>query len=340
MDLLNKPVPELSATSDMPADNVVEGPPLSAQSGGPLERPATPPEQIAEEAKLADDESAAVDKKAENSDSVADPAEQPEPKPASKPKKGFQERIGEVTEQRRQAEERAAAAETARVAAEKRADAIEASNKEIIARLDRIAPKVDEDPRPQRASFDDPNKYDDALAGWAQRQGEVAGRSKAETEFKTQTEAEKTRVAEDARTAENQRLMHEWSNRQAKFKETVTDYDEVALNPEVPISPTMAATLVTSDLGPEVSYYLGENIAEAKRIYALSPGRQLVELGKIEAKLSAPPRTTSAPAPIEPLNTGNNAATRKSPNEESMQEYAARRQQELVAERAQQTRKR
>lgn len=338
MDLLNKPVPELSATSDMPTENVVEGPPLSAQSGGTLERPGTTPEQIAEEAKAAETAAAAAEEP--KTEAVAEPAAEVEPKIAPKPKKGFQERIGEVTAERRAAEERATAAETARVAAEKRADAIEASNKEILARLDRIAPPVDQDPRPQRAQFDDPNKYDEALAGWGQRQGEVLGKSKAEQAFQAKTQEQTRKAQEDAQAAEQARVETEWTARTDTFKEANPDFEEVAFNPDVPIPPVVAAVLKGAENGPAMAYYLGQNVGEAKRIAGLPMAQQIMALGHIEAKLTAPPRTTKAPNPIDPLNTGANAAARKSPNEESMHEYAARRQQELVTERAQQTRKR
>lgn len=54
----------------------------------------------------------------------------------------------------------------------------------------------------------------------------------------------------------------------------------------------------------EIAYYLSKNQKEADKIAALSPLRQIAEIGKIEAKLSAPPptkRPSKAPDPINPV---------------------------------------
>jgi hypothetical protein len=66
----------------------------------------------------------------------------------------------------------------------------------------------------------------------------------------------------------------------------------------------MAETIQSSDIGPELAYYLGSNPKDADRIARLSPLSQAKEIGKIEAKLAAEPpmkKTTSAPAPITPV---------------------------------------
>ena len=66
----------------------------------------------------------------------------------------------------------------------------------------------------------------------------------------------------------------------------------------------MADTIRSSDVGPELAYYLGTNPKDAERISRLTPLAQAKEIGKIEAKLASDPpmkRTTSAPAPISPV---------------------------------------
>jgi hypothetical protein len=66
----------------------------------------------------------------------------------------------------------------------------------------------------------------------------------------------------------------------------------------------MAETIQSSDIGPELAYYLGSNPKDAERISRMTPLGQAKEIGKIEAKLAAEPpvrRTTSAPAPISPV---------------------------------------
>lgn len=82
------------------------------------------------------------------------------------------------------------------------------------------------------------------------------------------------------------------------------DFEQVAYNPKLPVTNVMAETIQSSEIGPELAYYLGSNPKEAERISRMTPLSQAKEIGKIEAKLvSTPPvkRTTSAPAPISPV---------------------------------------
>jgi hypothetical protein len=82
------------------------------------------------------------------------------------------------------------------------------------------------------------------------------------------------------------------------------DFEQVAYNPSIRITPMMAEAIQSSEAGPDVAYYLGANPKEAERISRLSPISQAKEIGKLEAKLvSDPPvkRTSSAPAPITPV---------------------------------------
>ena len=55
------------------------------------------------------------------------------------------------------------------------------------------------------------------------------------------------------------------------------------------LTPAMSQYVVESDAGAEVAYHLGSNLAEARRIAALSPARQIAELAWIEKSLAAPP---------------------------------------------------
>ena len=89
------------------------------------------------------------------------------------------------------------------------------------------------------------------------------------------------------------------------------DFEQVAYNPKLPVTNVMAETIQSSEIGPELAYYLGSNPKEAERISRMSPLSQAKEIGKIEAKLvSAPPvkKTTSAPAPISPVTARSSGA--------------------------------
>ena len=97
------------------------------------------------------------------------------------------------------------------------------------------------------------------------------------------------------------------------------DFEQVAYNPNLPITDFMAQSIQASDAGPDVLYYLGSNPKEADRISRLSPLQQAKELGKIEAKLADNPvvkKTSSAPAPIAPItarSTGSPATDTTDP---------------------------
>jgi hypothetical protein len=84
------------------------------------------------------------------------------------------------------------------------------------------------------------------------------------------------------------------------------DFDSVAFSPDVPVTDAMAEIIRSSDVGPDLAYYLGKNREEAARISEMTVAQQGAALARLEAKLSsAPPvkKTSSAPAPISPVNT-------------------------------------
>jgi len=99
-------------------------------------------------------------------------------------------------------------------------------------------------------------------------------------------------------------VLESYQEREEAARDKYDDFEQVAYNPKLPITNVMAETIQSSDIGPELAYYLGSNPKDAERISRMSPLAQAKEIGKIEAKLAADPpvkRTTSAPAPIKPV---------------------------------------
>ena len=99
-------------------------------------------------------------------------------------------------------------------------------------------------------------------------------------------------------------IMEVYHDREEEARGKYDDFDQVAYNPNLPITDAMAETIRASDIGPDLAYHLGQNPKEAERIARLSPLHQARELGKIEAKLAAEPpqkKISSAPAPISPV---------------------------------------
>lgn len=96
---------------------------------------------------------------------------------------------------------------------------------------------------------------------------------------KAELAAERERQAAEARKAGYRTRVNE-------FAKTVEDFDEVAGNPRLAISPDMAEVIQESDDGPALAYYLGKNPDVADKIAQLPPKAAARELGKIEARLA------------------------------------------------------
>jgi hypothetical protein len=143
---------------------------------------------------------------------------------------------------------------------------------------------------PPADQFETPEAYAEALA------------EKRAQELIAQREAAKQQAV----------IMEQYHDKEEEVRGKYDDFDQVAYNPNLPITDVMAETIRASEIGPELAYHLGSNPKEAERIARLSPFLQAKEIGKIEAKLAdAPPvkKTSSAPAPISPVtaratNTG------------------------------------
>ena len=85
------------------------------------------------------------------------------------------------------------------------------------------------------------------------------------------------------------------------------DYESVAMNPELPITPAMAEVIADAENPPALAYYLGQNIEEADAISRMSPTAMARAIGRIEARLETKPepkpkpdlpkKTTNAPPP-------------------------------------------
>jgi hypothetical protein len=181
---------------------------------------------------------------------------------------------------------------------------------ETVAKLvgERDQPK--DDPRPTRETFTDPEAYDNALVDWSGRQASAKAKAEAQQE---QVQQDRVRQFETLRDSYNERV--------AAFEEQHPDFDDV-FSEDVKVSAVMTQALLEAEDGPAIAYYLGQNPEVAERITGLSPAKQVYEIGRISAKLAAPP--PPKPAPIKPLAARNNSGP-KDPNEMTMEEYAAHR---------------
>jgi hypothetical protein len=111
-------------------------------------------------------------------------------------------------------------------------------------------------------------------------------------------------IAKREAAKQHSQVLESYHDLEEEARNKYDDFAQVAYNPKLPVTDVMAETIQSSEIGPELAYYLGSNPKEAERISRMTPLSQAKEIGKIEAKLvSAPPvkKTTSAPAPISPV---------------------------------------
>ena len=123
------------------------------------------------------------------------------------------------------------------------------------------------------------------------------------------TEAEASKAQEKAAEAKTT-----WSKRLEAAHEAHPDLEEL-LEEDLPTSPIMQEFLMASVHGGEMLHHLASHPEECRRIAGLTPRGAEIALARIEEDISkkAPnptqKRTTSAPAPLQPLK-GNGSASR------------------------------
>jgi len=150
------------------------------------------------------------------------------------------------------------------------------------------APVVAADPRPEQ--FDSTESYADALA---------------------MKKAEQLLYERDVQRQQTE-VLGAYHDREEEARNKYDDFEQVAYNPSLKITTVMAQTIQSSDIGPDVAYYLGANPKEADRISRLAPYVQAKEIGRIEAKLASEPmvkKTSSAPPPFTPVTPSSNGAS-------------------------------
>lgn len=108
------------------------------------------------------------------------------------------------------------------------------------------------------------------------------------------------------------------------------DFNQVAFNPSVPITPEIADVLATSDKGADVAYYLGKHPEVAAQLASLDPLHAAIEVGKLSATLQLPtPKTvTEAPEPVKPIGGGGDSGN-VDPSKMTTEEFIAWRNQQL-----------
>lgn len=237
-----------------------------------------------------------------------EPGEQAETKPASgdgdqekerrKWQKGVDRRIGHALREAQEARE-------ARVAAETELRLL----REQLGRSAKQNSSPDPEKEPSIDDFETVQEFNRAVARYeARKESERASRE-------TLSKVEKTRreEMEAAQQAEYRRAFVQRCSNLGVSREELQEASQTLKDAGLDISIAIATGIAESEVGPAVMRYLGQHIEEVERINAMTPARQLIELGKLELKVTPEGKKptealrSKAPAPPRPVNGSSTA---------------------------------
>jgi hypothetical protein len=130
-----------------------------------------------------------------------------------------------------------------------------------------------------------------------------------------------SRQAGQAQEVAQKAAQEAWSEATAGFRQRVPDFDTVANNPNLAITPVMADAIRESARGAGIAYYLGKNPGEAANIASLPPLSQAAAIARLEGRLgSASVSVSRAPEPVGTLS-GRGSGSSKPLEDMDFEEY-------------------
>jgi hypothetical protein len=160
-------------------------------------------------------------------------------------------------------------------------------------------PEKSEAPDPQRpdsSQYRTPEEYFEALTDY--KVG-VALKQERERVAKEQQESlQARRVAEERQ---------QWNTRVGEARKKHADFDDVALNPDLPVAEGSAIDwwVMNSEHGAEVLYHFGQHPDQLEALNQLPPIEAARELAKIEIALLTPPKPAPLPKAPRPPSEAN-----------------------------------
>lgn len=219
-----------------------------------------------------------------------------------------------------------------------------ATNKLLLESIQKLTSTASAKKKPEFKDFDKPEEFADAIEEWSG--GEVL-RKASETKPTPGKEAppasgEATELSDEQRTQHlsqkfgvDEEVAEQFIEAQSEASERIPDFDEVVSDPKIPSSRTLSRLII--ELGDADLFYhlsLRENRVKALALSKLKrSGDVLEQLKEIQAEIAGQDGTPRArekdpEAPINPVGTSR-LKTKKSPAQESQEEYFARRQAEI-----------
>jgi hypothetical protein len=292
----------VTATSELEALNIEP----ETDAGAEVEEVESATEQSQETDSNNETDAAEEDGEAEKVESEIDAdGENTTEQPTGKKSRGVQKRINKIIKER----------ETERRAKDdlqKRFDALEAKNNKPVSTSDKT---------PVETDFPTYDKYLDAVDAFEAGQAKTEG---VKPEVKTETATK-----DDQSLTDNQQVALAVIQDVVANADKPKDFDEVALNDSVPISPSMLEALAECDNQVDIMYHLGKNTAIAQEIADKSPAQQMRAIAQLDmtVKPFRPEKTvklTNTKEPIQPVKKASSAA-QKSESEMTFGEFEAYR---------------
>lgn len=218
-------------------------------------------EEVVAGEKPVEKEEAADDETPEKKDEPEKAVTPPEEKPPLK-KDAVQKRIDELTRKYRTAE-RDSMLKDKKV-------------KELEEELLKLKSTVPATVKPIRSSFEDEDAYLEALTDW-----KISERLRVQQEKTEQEVKSKSEVTENATINQSIDSMVE------SGREKYEDFEEIALDKDLRITPDMVGIIVESEISADIMYFLGKNPDKADEIAKMSPLKVAREIGKLEVQLVA-----------------------------------------------------
>lgn len=240
----------------------------------------------------------------------------------TQPKDAVATEAGAVTEGPKptEAEEAAKATEAAKALAARKQSAGEriAEMRRKAGEAERRAERAEREAAELRAKLKepDPATFDDVSKLGAAQVAHTLDKRDAD-----RLAADAANAAKEAEAATREA----WQERLSVFKETATDFDEVAYR--APISDATAKDILRMEEGPQIAYYLGKHPAEARALNDLSERDRAIQLGRLAGRLTQAParRISTAPTPVDAVGGKGAQSGSFDPLKASEEEYIAKR---------------
>lgn len=124
---------------------------------------------------------------------------------------------------------------------------------------------------------------------------------------------------QEAEAAKGAARLHVWERQTEAGRSKYKDFDQVLAGGRIKPSAALAEIIVSSPRGADIAYHLSKDHALAERVSRMSPLAAAVEIGRMEARLSAPAKpvvksVTKAPQPPPAVRAGGGVAAKTAAN--------------------------